>query len=47
MYNGKLEEIGTAKEIFNQPKSGYTKRLLAAMPGQKILEGVPPIQPVP
>jgi peptide/nickel transport system ATP-binding protein len=32
MYKGKVEEVGTVNEIFKQPKSIYTKALLAARP---------------
>ena len=36
MYNGKLEEIGPTKAVFEQPESGYTRRLLQASPGQNV-----------
>ena len=36
MYNGKLEEIGPTKAVFEQPESAYTRRLLQAIPGQNV-----------
>ncbi|HKR05044.1 MAG TPA: ABC transporter ATP-binding protein [Bacteroidia bacterium] len=36
MNKGKIEEMGDADEIYNNPKSEYTKRLIAAIP-----KGVP------
>jgi len=33
MYHGKLVEEGTAQEIFETPKQGYTQSLLASIPG--------------
>lgn len=35
MNKGTVEEIGTYNEVFLQPKSEYTKRLLEAIPGKK------------
>ena len=32
MNKGKIEEMGDADEIYNHPKSEYTKRLIAAIP---------------
>lgn len=32
MNNGKIEEIGNAEEVYQTPKSEYTKRLIAAVP---------------
>jgi peptide/nickel transport system ATP-binding protein len=32
MNKGKIEEMGDADEIYNNPKSEYTKRLIAAIP---------------
>ena len=32
MQNGKIVEYGKAQEIYHQPKSGYTKELLDAVP---------------
>jgi peptide/nickel transport system ATP-binding protein len=32
MNKGKIEEIGTAEAVYNQPASPYTKRLIAAIP---------------
>ncbi len=34
MNRGRIEEVGTAEEVFFQPKSEYTKRLLGAVPGR-------------
>lgn len=33
MKNGKIEETGEADEVFANPRSAYTKALLAAVPG--------------
>lgn len=33
MYNGKIQEINEADELFNNPKNDYTKKLIAALPG--------------
>ncbi len=33
MNKGKIEEMGDPEEIYNNPKSEYTKRLIAAIPG--------------
>ena len=32
MNKGKLEEIADADEIYNNPKTAYTKTLIAAIP---------------
>ncbi len=32
MFKGEIEETGTSEEIYNQPKSQYTKALIAAIP---------------
>ncbi len=32
MKNGKIEEVGTADEIYNHPKSAYTQKLIASIP---------------
>ena len=32
MNSGKIEEIGNADQIYNSPKSDYTKRLISAIP---------------
>ena len=32
MYQGKIIEVGTADQVFNEPKADYTKRLLASVP---------------
>jgi len=32
MNKGKIEEMGDADEIYNNPKTEYTKRLIAAIP---------------
>lgn len=37
MNKGKIIESGTADEIIFNPKENYTKELLAAVPGQKLL----------
>jgi peptide/nickel transport system ATP-binding protein len=34
MNKGKIEEIGEAKQVFHNPKSEYTKSLLASIPGR-------------
>ncbi|MBC6490209.1 ABC transporter ATP-binding protein [Flavihumibacter stibioxidans] len=34
MNKGKMEEIGPAEDVFRNPQSDYTKRLLDAIPGQ-------------
>ncbi|HUR12469.1 MAG TPA: ABC transporter ATP-binding protein, partial [Flavitalea sp.] len=34
MNKGKIEETGTAKEIYEQPKSAYTRRLIEAIPSR-------------
>ncbi len=34
MNKGKIEEIGTADEVYLNPKSDYTKRLIQAIPGR-------------
>jgi peptide/nickel transport system ATP-binding protein len=33
MKNGIIEEMGEADEVFENPRSEYTKSLLAAVPG--------------
>ncbi|MFC2107474.1 dipeptide ABC transporter ATP-binding protein [Bacteroidota bacterium] len=35
MKEGKMMEIGTAEEIYNNPKTEYTKRLIDAIPGKE------------
>jgi len=49
MYAGKIVEIGTVDEIFNNPKHPYTKGLLKAMPNLKkskdILMSIPGAPP--
>ena len=37
MHKGKIIEQGTAGEIFYQPKENYTKELLNAVPGSKLV----------
>lgn len=32
MYNGKIQEMNEADELFNNPQNDYTKRLIAALP---------------
>lgn len=45
MYQGKIVEYNTAKEIFNQPKETYTKALMAARPkADKRLKRLPTIK---
>ncbi len=40
MHAGKVEELGAADAIYNNPQSEYTKRLIAAIPkGSKLLNG--------
>ena len=34
MKDGKIEEIGDADEIYNNPKSDYTRKLIEAIPGK-------------
>ncbi len=36
MQQGKIEEIGDADEIYNNPKSDYTKKLISSIPKGKI-----------
>lgn len=36
MYKGTVVELGPTENIFNNPKHAYTKKLLAAIPGQEI-----------
>jgi peptide/nickel transport system ATP-binding protein len=38
MYKGKIIETGTADEIYFSPKQPYTKKLLEAMPGKKLMD---------
>jgi peptide/nickel transport system ATP-binding protein len=45
MKNGNIEEMGEADEVFANPRSVYTKALLAAIPGEGI--NVVNRQPVP
>lgn len=33
MYKGRIEETGAAEEVYNNPQSDYTKKLIAAIPG--------------
>ena len=33
MNKGKIEEMGDPEQIYYHPKSEYTKRLIAAIPG--------------
>ena len=32
MYKGKIEEAGTAEDVYNAPQSAYTKQLISAIP---------------
>lgn len=34
MNKGKIEEIGEAEQVYSQPASGYTQRLIASIPGK-------------
>lgn len=34
MYNGKIQELNEADELFNNPQNDYTKKLIAALPGR-------------
>ncbi len=36
MNKGKIEEIGTAEEIYNHPKEEYTQKLLDSIPGRQV-----------
>lgn len=36
MHNGLVEESGRCEDVFNNPKSEYTKTLLNAVPGQNL-----------
>ena len=36
MQNGKIEEMGDADQIYNQPKTQYTKKLIDAIPEGKL-----------
>lgn len=33
MYNGKIQELNEADELFNNPQNDYTKKLIKALPG--------------
>jgi peptide/nickel transport system ATP-binding protein len=35
MNKGKVEEIGEADDVFNNPQSNYTQKLLSAIPGSE------------
>jgi peptide/nickel transport system ATP-binding protein len=35
MNKGRVEEIGSANEVFNNPQSSYTRKLLSAIPGSE------------
>ncbi|MBQ8759921.1 MAG: ABC transporter ATP-binding protein [Bacteroidales bacterium] len=37
MYNGKMQELNEADELFNNPQNDYTKKLIAALPGNRDL----------
>jgi oligopeptide/dipeptide ABC transporter ATP-binding protein len=37
MYRGRLVEIGPTREVFNQPRHGYTATLIRAHPGRRRL----------
>jgi peptide/nickel transport system ATP-binding protein len=36
MNNGKIEEQGFPEVIYNHPKADYTKKLIAAIPGNSL-----------
>jgi len=36
MQNGRLIEYGSSDELYNNPRSEYTKRLIEAIPGKTI-----------
>lgn len=40
MNQGKVEELGDAEEVFKNPKSDYTKKLIEAIPRGKVLENI-------
>jgi peptide/nickel transport system ATP-binding protein len=35
MNKGKIEEMGDADRVFNNPQSEYTRKLLSAIPGAR------------
>lgn len=37
MYNGKMQELNEADALFNNPQTDYTKKLIAALPGNRDL----------
>jgi peptide/nickel transport system ATP-binding protein len=39
MNKGRIEEMGLAEEVYFNPKSDYTRQLLAAIPGRKVQAG--------
>jgi peptide/nickel transport system ATP-binding protein len=50
MYGGKLQEVGSAEDIFDKPKHPYTIGLLKSLPDpyredQKELDAIPGIIP--
>ena len=49
MYAGKIVEIGTVYDIFQDPVHPYTKGLIAAIPsiGKKIVKSIPGLAPSP
>lgn len=36
MYNGKMQELNEADELFNNPQNDYTKKLIAALPSKNV-----------
>jgi peptide/nickel transport system ATP-binding protein len=36
MNKGRIEEIGDANDVFNNPQSDYTRKLLSAIPGKNV-----------
>jgi peptide/nickel transport system ATP-binding protein len=43
MRRGRVVEQGTADEVFGAPQHEYTQALLDAIPGQRVVESVPPL----
>ena len=38
MNQGKIEEIGPAEQVYNQPEREYTRQLIASIPTGKLEE---------
>ena len=48
MYGGKIAEIGTAADIFKNPRHPYTRLLISSLPdtrAKRTLEGIPGLTP--